>query len=125
MLALQIEAYEIRKYLGAYFFALNGYLDAIVFTAGVGENSPLLRYMVLRKLENLGIILDKEKNLKANSSTGEIAITKDYSKVKVFVIPTDEERVFIEDTVAVLSGNYKSHVTYEYTFQKKNYKPLK
>ncbi|MGE4547139.1 MAG: acetate kinase [Desulfurella sp.] len=125
MLALQIEAYEIRKYLGAYFFALNGYLDAIVFTAGVGENSPLLRYMVLRKLENLGIVLDKEKNLKANSSTGEMAITKDYSKVKVFVIPTDEERVFIEDTVAVLSGNYKSHITYEYTFQKKSYRLLK
>ncbi|MGB9755459.1 MAG: acetate kinase [Desulfurella sp.] len=125
MLALQIEAYEIRKYLGSYFFALNGYLDAIVFTAGVGENSPLLRYMVLRKLENLGIVLDKEKNLKANSAAGEIAITKDYSKVKVFVIPTDEERVFIEDTVAVISGHYKSHISYEYTFQKKNYKPLK
>jgi len=79
----------------------------------------------LRKLENLGIVLDKEKNLKANSSTGEMAITKDYSKVKVFIIPTDEERVFIEDTVAVLSGNYKSHITYEYTFQKKSYRLLK
>lgn len=95
-----------------------GRVDAIVFTAGVGENAWVIREKALQGLENLGIIIDFEKNKKTFSKSGETEISTPDSKVKVFVIPTNEELVFIEDVVAILSGKYKDHTEYQYTFLK-------
>ena len=87
-LALQMNAYRIKKYIGAYATVLNG-LDAIVFTAGIGENSDTMRELVCEHLDFLGITLDKEKNKIRASGIRELH-QKD-SKVKVLVIPTNEE----------------------------------
>ncbi|GAA3596875.1 acetate kinase [Flavivirga amylovorans] len=87
-LALEMNVYRIKKYIGSYAAILNG-LDAIVFTAGIGENSQLMRELVSKDLEFLGIHLDTEKN-KIRSKTTH-AINTDTSKVKVLVIPTNEE----------------------------------
>lgn len=116
-IALEVEAYRLKKYIGAY-MAVLGRVDAIVFTAGVGENAGIIRQMALEGLEELGIKIDKEKNLKTRSKDGETEISTPDSKVKVFVIPTNEERVFIEDVVAILNGTYKEHTEYPYTFLK-------
>jgi len=116
-IALEVEAYRLKKYIGAY-MAVLGRVDAIVFTAGVGENAGVIRQMALEGLEELGIKIDKEKNLKTRSKDGETEISTPDSKVKVFVIPTNEERVFIEDVVAILNGTYTEHTEYPYTFLK-------
>ncbi|KAA0258349.1 acetate kinase [Deferribacter autotrophicus] len=116
-IALEVEAYRLKKYIGAY-MAVLGRVDAIVFTAGVGENAGIIRQMALEGLEELGIKVDKEKNLKTRSKDGETEISTPDSKIKVFVIPTNEERVFIEDVVAILNGTYKEHTEYPYTFLK-------
>ncbi|MFH2084227.1 MAG: acetate kinase, partial [Candidatus Omnitrophota bacterium] len=81
--------YRIKKYIGAYITLLNG-ADAIVFTAGVGENSPPVRAEVLKNLENIGIITDPVLN-RAMISGREGEISSASSPVKVFVIATDEE----------------------------------
>ena len=92
--AYDVYIHGIIKYIGAYVAVLGG-VDAIVFTAGIGENSWLLRQKVCDKLEYLGIKLDNE----ANKVRGEIRkISTPDSKVKVWVVPTDEELVIAEDT---------------------------
>jgi acetate kinase len=87
-LAYELYAYRIKKYIGAYTAVLNG-LDAIIFTAGVGENDALTRKLVCEKMEYLGIELDEEKN----KLRGKIIrkINTETSKVKILVIPTNEE----------------------------------
>ncbi len=87
-LALEMNAYRIKKYLGSYAAILNG-LDAIIFTAGIGENSVLIRELICKDLDFLGIHLDSEKNA-ANSKELRAIHSKD-SKVKILVIPTNEE----------------------------------
>ena len=87
-LALEINAYRIKKYIGAYATIMNG-LDAIIFTAGIGENSTIIRGLVCKNLEFLGIDLDPERNLFRSKEIREINTT--ISKVKVLVIPTNEE----------------------------------
>ncbi len=119
-LSIEMESYRLKKYLGAYYAAL-GRVDAVVFTAGVGENSPLIRAKTCENLESMGIILDKEINEKTFSK--EVMISKPESKVKVFVIPTNEELVFIEDVVAILKNTYDVHTNFTYSFQSKEYKP--
>jgi acetate kinase len=121
-LALDIEAYRIKKYIGAYAAALGG-VDAVVFTAGVGENAGIIREMALEGLEFMGIDLDREKNLKTFSKHGESEITTPDSAVKVFVIPTNEELVFVEDVVAIMNDTYTSHLEFAYTFTSPDYKP--
>jgi acetate kinase len=116
-LAIEMEAYRLKKYIGEY-YAVLGRLDAIVFTAGVGENAGTIRQKALEGLEALGIVIDKEKNLATFSKHGETEISSPESKVKVFVIPTNEELVFVEDVVAILNGSYKDHTEYEYSFLK-------
>jgi len=116
-LAIEIEAYRIKKYIGAY-YAVLGRVDAIVFTAGVGENATIIREKALEGLEELGIKIDKEKNSKTFSKSGETEISTSDSKVKVFVISTNEELVFVEDVVAILKNRYKDHTEYEYSFLK-------
>lgn len=98
-LAFDVFCYRIKKYIGAYASAMGG-VDAIVFTAGIGENSPDVRKKVCEGLEFLGIKIDDEKN---NSPEKEKIITTDDSKVKVLVIPTNEELVIALDTAEIVS----------------------
>jgi len=98
-LAFDMYEYRIRKYIGAYAAAMNG-LDAIVFTAGVGENSAPLRKAVCEQLSFLGIEFDQEANLTGRGL--EKRITKPGSKVEVLVIPTNEEWMIARDTYALV-----------------------
>ncbi|MBN2737680.1 MAG: acetate kinase [Spirochaetales bacterium] len=115
-LAIDLEGYRLKKYIGAYYASL-GQVDAIVFTAGVGERSSIHRAKALEGLEDLGIILDPEKNELSRTSNAETLISADHSRVKVFVIPTDEELVMTEDAYALLQGSYDIHSKFRYSFQ--------
>lgn len=119
-LAIEMEAYRLKKYIGSYVAAL-GTVDAIVFTAGVGEHSPLIRGKALEGLEVMGIKIDQNKNNASNTSNAETCISADDSKVKVFVIPTDEELVMTEDAFALMKGTYDVHTNFTYSFQNPNY----
>ena len=88
ILALEMNAYRIKKYIGAYAAAMNG-LDAVVFTAGIGENSSTLRSLVCTDMDYLGITLDPAKNESKSSNIREIGSTE--AKVKILVVPTNEE----------------------------------
>lgn len=100
-LAIDVYCYRIRKYIAAYAAALDG-VDYIGFTAGVGENSPLIREKSCIGLGFMGIKIDPEKNNKLIGKFGEI--TTDDSKVKVYAIPTNEEIVIAQDTVKCVEG---------------------
>ena len=115
-LAVDMEAYKLRKSAGEYAFAL-GKVDAIVFTAGVGENAGIIRQKALEGLEFFGVEIDKEKNMSTFSKHGETEISTPNSKVKVFMIPTNEELVFVEDVVAIIQDKYEDHTTYPYSFK--------
>ena len=114
-LSLDIEAYRLKKYIGA-FMAAVGKLDAVVFTAGVGEMGALIREKAIEGLDHIGIILDRERNKTAMTRKRETLITTDDSPVKVYVIPTDEELVFTEDVVGILNGTYTDHMNFQYSF---------
>ena len=99
-LALDLFSYNCKKYVGAYAAAMNG-VDCIVFTAGVGENTPTVREAICENMQYLGLEIDKEKNLEKNN--GAIRdITGSNSKVKVLIIPTNEELVIARETVELL-----------------------
>jgi acetate kinase len=115
-----MECYRLRKYFGAYIAAI-GPIDAIVFTAGVGEFAPAVRAKACAGLEHLGIKLDCEKNALARTRNAETLISADDSKIKIFVIPTDEELVMTEDAYALMAGTYDIHTRFTYSFQKKDY----
>lgn len=100
VLAFNMYCNRIRKYIGAYFFML-GRVDGIVFTAGVGENSPLTRKKVLSGLENIGIEIDDEANNRTIRGRSGIVSTPS-SKVKVVVMPTNEELAIALDTERVI-----------------------
>jgi acetate kinase len=119
-LAMDIEGYRLKKYVGAYSAAL-GRVDAVVFTAGVGERGPATRQAALQGVENMGIILDADKNAASQTRYAETEITARGSRVRVFVIPTDEELVMTEDTVALIQGTYDVHTRFTYSFQDKRY----
>ena len=121
-LAIEMEAYRIKKYIGAYSASLNGKLDAVVFTAGVGERGPVYRQKSLEGLEYLGIKIDKERNFAAMTRNAESLISTEDSKVKVFVIPTDEEAVFAEDVAAICNGTYDIHTKFHYSFESIKYR---
>nr|BCX01872.1 MAG: acetate kinase [Bacteroidota bacterium] len=93
--ALDVYTYRIRFYIGAFMAVLGG-LDAIIFTAGVGENSPYIRARSVFGLEGLGIILDAERNQRIVGQEG--CISADHSAVQLWVIPTQEELVIALDT---------------------------
>ncbi|MDR1025889.1 MAG: acetate kinase [Lactobacillus sp.] len=95
---MEVFIYSIVKFIGSYTAAMGG-LDAIVFTAGVGENSSLVRKLVLDRLAYMGIDLDEEKNEQRGFIN---EISKPGSKVRAFVIPTDEELVIAQDTVKLI-----------------------
>lgn len=97
-LALDMFHYKVAKYIGEYFVALGG-ADAIVFTAGLGENSKTSRAAICEQLKCLGVELDPEKNSKRGE---EIEISTPASKIRVFVIPTNEELMIAQDTKELL-----------------------
>ncbi|MBU1320363.1 MAG: acetate kinase [candidate division Zixibacteria bacterium] len=98
-LAFEMYCYRIKKYIGAYIAAMNG-ADAIVFTAGVGENSPRVRSAVLADMDWFGIKIDEEKN--ADALATESDISAEDSAVNIYVIPTNEELVIAKDTDRVV-----------------------
>jgi acetate kinase len=99
-LGLEIYAYRVKKYIGSYMAAI-GKVDALIFTAGVGENSPKIREMSVANLEHLGIELHKKRNL-SGADARDIS-TKD-SKVKIFIIPTNEELEIANQACALMSN---------------------
>ncbi|HZJ87956.1 MAG TPA: acetate kinase [Sphaerochaeta sp.] len=120
-LAIDMECRRIAKYIGAYATLLGGRVDAIVFTAGVGEMAPQIRRGACKGIEVIGAKLDQEKNEACRSRNGEFAINTDDSPVKILVIPTDEELVMTEDAYALMDGSYDVHTNFRYTFEDRSY----
>jgi acetate kinase len=100
-LAIDIFCYRVRKYIGAFLAAMGG-ADAIVFTGGIGENSPAVRGNICEGLGWAGLSLDAEKNQRTNGVEG--MITRDDSRLAAYVIPTDEELLIARDTARCILG---------------------
>ncbi|HEX9916591.1 MAG TPA: acetate kinase [candidate division Zixibacteria bacterium] len=107
-LAFDIYCYRIRKYIGAYAATMGG-LDVLVFTAGVGENAPLVRKASCENLEFLGVKIDSQKNDQMIGKEG--IISTDDSRVKVLVIPTNEELVIAQDTERIVEEQARPRET--------------
>jgi len=118
--AQYIEAHHVKKYIGGY-QAVLGRVDALVFTAGVGEFAWFMREKYLNGLEGIGVVFDPRKNKISCTRNTETLISKPESKIPVFVIPTDEELVMTEDAFALMKGTYDTHTHFTYSFQSKNY----
>ena len=101
-LAFNMFAYRIRKYIGSYVAAMGG-LDCIVFTGGIGENSDYARELIMKGLEVFGVDFDFEKNRTCSRGTRQ-ELHKEGSKVKVVIIPTNEELVIARDAKALAEG---------------------
>lgn len=101
-LAFDMLCYQIKKYIGAYSAAMGG-LDAIVFTAGIGEHVSYIRENALKGLEYLGVKLDNERNTFAHSDVP-VKLSSDDSRVQVYMIPTNEELVIAKDTEEIVNG---------------------
>ncbi len=100
-LARDIFIYRVKKYIGSYVAAMNG-VDAMVFTAGIGENGPDVREEICADMDFLGIKIDAEKN---NVRGKEVNVSADDATVQVWVVPTNEELAIAQDTVAAAFGN--------------------
>jgi acetate kinase len=100
-LAIDVFCYRIKKYIGAYSAAL-GRVDGLIFTGGIGENSPQVRAQACARLSNLGIEIDPERNAAVGGKEGEIST--DSSPVRVMVIPTNEELLIARDTFRAVRG---------------------
>ena len=98
--ALKVYAHRVKSYIGAYMAEMNG-CDAIVFTAGLGENGITMRKAICEDMENLGIELCDERN---NVRGKDTVISKDSSKVKILLIPTNEELMIAKDTYEIVTG---------------------
>jgi acetate kinase len=96
--AVEILIYRIQKYIGSYLASLNG-ADAVVFTAGIGENNVFIRERVLENFEYAGIKIDKARN-----ENRETIFSTDDSKIKAMMVPTDEEYMIAKDTYTLLTG---------------------
>ena len=100
-LAIDLFAYRVKKYLGGYLAAMNG-ADAVIFSAGIGENSPPVRERICRGLEWLGVAFDAAKNDALVGKEGRF--DAEGSRVELWVIPTDEELLIARDTWRVVTG---------------------
>jgi acetate kinase len=101
-LAVDIFCYRVKKYVGAYLAAMNG-ADALVFSGGIGENSPPIRARICESLDSLGVCIDPARNDSAKGIETEIGD----GAVKVWVIPTDEELLIARDTARMMEGTFK------------------
>jgi acetate kinase len=120
LLAQDMEAHRVKKYIGGY-QAILGRVDALVFTAGVGEFAWFMRKKILDGLEGIGVVYDPAKNEMSHTRNTETLISKPESKIPVYIIPTDEELVMTEDAYALMAGSYDVHTRFSYSFQKKDY----
>lgn len=102
-IAANVIAYQTKRFIGAYSAAMNG-LDAVVFTAGMGENNPELRERVCKNMDFFGIKIDNELNAKILRQSNNVEISTADSKVKVYVIPTNEELMIAKDTESIVSA---------------------
>ena len=102
LLTANVLAYQVKKYIGSYTAAMNG-LDAIVFTAGMGENNPALRERVCNDMSFFGIEIDNELNAKTLRQPNTVELSTKNSKVKVYVLPTNEELMIAKDTEEIVS----------------------
>jgi len=118
--AQYIEAHHVKKYIGAY-QAILGRVDALIFTAGVGEFAWFMREKYLDGLEGIGMVFDPRKNKISCTRNTETIISKPESKIPIFIIPTDEELVMTEDAFALMKGNYDTHTRFTYSFQSRDY----
>jgi acetate kinase len=105
-LALDVFVSEARRWIGGYFLALNG-ADAIVFTAGIGENQPELRAAICAHLDQLGIVLDRKLN--ETTRAAEAVISDRQSRVKIMVIPTNEELIVAREAKRLISVTTNEH----------------
>jgi len=115
-----IEAHKVKKYIGAY-QAVLGRVDALIFTAGVGEFAWFMREKYLDNLDGIGFAFDPKKNRTACTRNAETIISKPESKIPIYIIPTDEELVMTEDAFALMKGTYDTHTNFTYSFQSKDY----
>ncbi|MDR0998104.1 MAG: acetate kinase [Treponema sp.] len=120
LLAQNMEAHRVKKYIGAY-RAVLGRVDALVLTAGVGEFAWFMREKILSGLEDMGIVFDPRKNEMSHTRNTETIVSKPESKIPVYVIPTDEELVMTEDAYALMAGTYNIHTKFRYSFQSRDY----
>ena len=120
LLAQDMEAHRVKKYIGSY-QAILGRVDALVFTAGVGEFAWFMREKILEGLDGIGIAYDPEKNKMSHTRNTETIISKSDSKIPILIIPTDEELVMTEDAYALMAGTYDVHTNFKYSFQSKDY----
>ena len=120
LLAQHIEAHRVKKYIGSY-QAVLGRVDALVFTAGVGEFAWFMRNKILDGLEGIGIVYDPKKNEMSHTRNTETLISKPESKIPIYIIPTDEELVMTEDAFALMQGKYDIHTHFTYSFQSRDY----
>ncbi|HVF92213.1 MAG TPA: acetate kinase [Blastocatellia bacterium] len=102
LLAIEIFCYRARKYIGAYLAAMNG-ADAVIFTGGIGENSPEIRSRICEGLQWMGLHIDPERNDRASGGV-EGAISTPDSRLAAYAIPTDEELLIARDTVRCVRG---------------------
>jgi acetate kinase len=100
-LALDMYEYRVKKYIGSYTAAMGG-VDVIVFTGGIGENADVTRKNILSNFEYLGLEFDNDKNKGVRGK--EVELTKDSSKVKAWIVPTDEELVIARDTYEIVKA---------------------
>jgi acetate kinase len=98
-LAVDMQRYQILKFVGSYIAAMNG-VDAIAFTGGIGENDADIRAFVCNNLKYMGVEIDNEQNKKNGQ---EVKISTDNSKVDVYIIPTNEELAIARDTLRIIS----------------------
>ena len=98
-MALQVFAYRVKKYIGSYAAAMGG-VDCIVFTGGIGENTGSMRKLICEDLNFLGLVIDDERN---KIRAQEQIITTDGSRVKVVIVPTNEELMIARDTLALVN----------------------
>ena len=101
-LTANVLAYQVKKYIGSYAAAMDG-LDAIVFTAGMGENNPELRERVCKEMKFFGVEINMELNAKTLRQPNTVELSTPNSKVKVYVLPTNEELMIAKDTEEIVS----------------------
>ncbi|HTE40801.1 MAG TPA: acetate/propionate family kinase, partial [Steroidobacteraceae bacterium] len=103
-MAITLYAHRIRKYIGAYAAVMGG-VDAVVFTAGIGENSSVIRHRVCQRLEFLGAVLDEDRNRDArlNDATPIVDVSADVTRTRILVVRADEQNQMVRDATALLS----------------------
>ena len=104
--AIDVFCYKIKQYIGSYVASMNG-CDAIIFTAGIGENSPLIRKRTLENMEYFGVKIDDKKNNSPDRGIIQKVSSED-SQIEVYVIPTNEELVIAIDTAKIAQASGQS-----------------